>query len=221
MPRPDDGARRLLDGVARLGVVLRTESWRFCSPRRLTPTQAQVLRVLHSRGRQGLRLSEVARELGVSAPTASEAVAALCRKRLVRKQRSGDDGRALTLLLDARGQRLAQELDVWPDALVKIAGSMPDRGPMLRGIVWLIHELEVQGLLPVARLCVSCENFQPNVHPGTTRSHHCTFIDAPVGDGDVRVDCPAHRMADGVRRAGAWNQFFMARPEGRRRRRKT
>jgi hypothetical protein len=37
--------------------------------------------------------------------------------------------------------------------------------------------------------------FQPYRHPDPDRPHHCAFVDAPFGDGELRLDCPDHDAA--------------------------
>lgn len=67
-----------LTGIAKLGLVLRHHAWRRREGDGLTPTQAQALALVAARGPR--RVGELARMLGVTQPTASDAVATLVRK---------------------------------------------------------------------------------------------------------------------------------------------
>ena len=53
----------------------------------------------------------------------------------------------------------------------------------------LIRALQLQGEIPIARMCVSCEHFQPNIHAESDLPHHCNFYNVAFGDQAFRLDC--------------------------------
>ena len=184
---PEGPHRSVVAALVKLGLALRHQAWR--SGERLTPTQAQALAVL--RARPGLRLAALARELGVSAPTASDAVAALGRKGLVERRRDDADARAAALVLSDEGARVADRVAEWPDLLLRAVDALPgdEQAAMLRGLSRMIRALQEDGLIPVARMCVTCRFFRPHAHDDPERPHHCAFVDAPFGDRQLRLDC--------------------------------
>ncbi len=181
-------------GLARLAALARQDEWRAGEAEGLTPTQGDVLRVLTQRP-EGMRLSAVAAHLHISQPTASDAVATLERKGLVQKRADPDDGRALLLRVTRTGRALANR---WPLSFSALADAMApaDQAALLAVVTRAIHTLQRQGAIPPQRMCLSCKYFAPNIHRDKARPHHCRFIDAPIGDGDLRVDCPEHEAAD-------------------------
>jgi hypothetical protein len=40
------------------------------------------------------------------------------------------------------------------------------------------------------------KQFRPYAHPDPRAPHHCAFVDAPFGDGQLRVDCPDQTPAE-------------------------
>ncbi len=190
----DPIARRVTTALAKIGLALKNQAWQEGGARGLTPTQGQILSLLNARsGTAGpSRLSTVAARLGVSAGTASEAVAALVRKGLVQKTAAMDDARAVALDLTREGRREASRVAGWPDFLLRAVEelSADEQAVFLRGLVKMIRALQDKGQIPVARMCVSCRFFRPNVHDSALRPHHCAFVDAPFGDAHVRLDCP-------------------------------
>lgn len=184
--------RQLIAGLSKIGLVMKHGAWEAAGRTGLPPTQAQALALLHARrGAPALGVSEVAAEMAVGLPTASEAISALQHRGLVRKRRSSSDGRAVALTLTAAGRREAARASDWPDALVAAVGALGDaeRGPFMRGLVRMIAELEARGAIPAARMCVSCLFFEPMADPGAERPHHCRLLGAPVGDADLRLEC--------------------------------
>src|SRR5690606_7726382 len=106
----------IVTGLARIGMVLRQDGWRRADAAGLPPTQAQILVHLSARG--PARAGELAQQIAVSQPTASDAVAALVRKGHLERSPHAKDGRASRLSATEKGRRTAGTLAVWPDALL-------------------------------------------------------------------------------------------------------
>ena len=188
----DQLTHRVMVGLMKIGIALKSQAWHDIGPRGLTPTQGQILTLLQNR--EGLRLSDLASELAVTPATASDAVAALIQKGLVRKSRDPEDGRAVRIHLTARGRQEARRISGWPDFLAEAVEAMTpeeQRGFWL-GLVKMIRTLQERGQIPVVRMCITCRHFRPNVHPDPERPHHCSLVDNPLGDHQIRLDCPHH-----------------------------
>lgn len=199
---------RIATGLAKIGMVLRSRAWQEGFAQDLTPTQGQVL--AHLELRPGSTLSEVAAALGVRASTASEAVAVLERKGFISKERQAEDGRRLALLLTPAGQEQARRVATWPDFLASVVESMTaeEQATLVRLLQRLIRELQLRGEIPLARLCSTCVHFRPFVHPDREQPHHCTYVDLPFGDRDLRLDCPEHQAAPPPQAEASWQRFI-------------
>lgn len=184
---------QLSHGLARLAALARQDDWRAGEVEGLTPTQGDILRALVQRP-EGLRITALAAHLNVTQPTASDAATALERKGLVEKLADPDDGRALVLRVTRSGRSLARRWPLSFGALVD-ALSAEDQDRLLGVVTRGIFELQRSGAISPQRMCLSCRYFAPNAHRGNARPHHCRFIDAPLGEGDLRVDCTDHEEA--------------------------
>jgi DNA-binding MarR family transcriptional regulator len=208
-PLPPDQplGQRVTTGLAKVGIALRQQAWAEAGGRGLTPTQGQVLALLRANP-AGLRPGALARQLGVTQPTASDSVAALQRKGLVAKTPMAGDGRAVVVRLTPAGVREAAAA-AWPDFLLEAVDelSAAEQAAFLRALVTMIRTLQERGRIPVARMCVSCRFFQPFRHVDPARPHHCAFVDAPFGDGELRLDCPDHAAAPPEQAAHTWHAF--------------
>lgn len=191
-----DPARTAAVGLAKLGLVLRHHAWEERRRTGLTPTQAQVIALVAARGPRPI--GEIAAELAIAQPTASDAIGALAAKGLVRKV-AGADRRLQLVALTEEGRRVSASAVEWPDALLEAVDTLDpsDQAAFLRALSAMIRELQERGRIPVQRMCVSCRFFRPHVHDDPARPHHCAFVDAPFGDRELRLDCadfvPAHR----------------------------
>lgn len=197
--------RRISTGLAKIGMALRSKAWRGAGPARLTPTQGQALLLLRGAA-QPLRLDDVADGLGVTAPTASDAVAALVAKGLVGRARAADDHRAVALKPTPEGIALADQVADWPDFLSRALNTLDasEQTAFLRSLMKIIRGLQEAGDIPVQRMCVTCRYFRPNVHADRDRPHHCAFVDAPFGDPQLRLDCTEQEPASAAEGRANW-----------------
>lgn len=185
--------RRLADGLARLAAVARQLDWQAAAGAGLSPTQADILRFVANRP-QGARLTAAAAHAGIRKATASEAVAALERKALLRKYADAADGRAVALKATPKGHRVAQ---AWPSSFAPIVAGLaqPEQEVLLELVVKMIRQLQQRELIAPQRSCVTCRYFRENVAPGTGTPHFCAFVGAPMAVRHLRVDCAEHACA--------------------------
>ena len=208
LPPDEPLAKRVTTGLAKVGLALKQQAWAEAGGRGLTPTQGQVLALLRANP-DGLRLGQLAGQLGVTAATTSDSVGALARKGLVTKAALAGDGRAVVVRLTPAGAREAAAAAAWPDFLLEAVGELSgdEQAAFLRGLVTMIRTLQRKGRIPVARMCVSCQFFRPFEHDDPATPHHCAFVDAPFGDGELRLDCPDHRTAPADQAERTWHAF--------------
>ena len=209
-----DAGPLLAIGLAKIGLVLRHEAWQRRTRDGLTPTQSQILALLHARRGTGMRLADIADGLGVSAATASDSVRVLAEKGLVLKKRSQADARSLAVRLTGRGAEEAARASQWPDFLLEAIDALgeEERAVFLRGLTKMIRVLQEQGRIPPARMCATCRYFRPNAHRDPRRPHHCAFVDAPFGEGELRLDCADQEPLPPAEAGELWEAFLAGRP---------
>ena len=184
---------RLADGLTRLAAAARQLDWRTAEAAGLSPTQADILRFVVSRP-EGARLTAAAAHACVRKATASDAVAALERKALLRKHADASDGRAVALKATAKGSRVARG---WPSSFAPVVAglSVTEQQALLGLVIRMIRHLQQRELIAPQRTCVTCRHFRENVAPGTRTPHYCAFVGAPMAGRHLRVDCAEHESA--------------------------
>ena len=70
----------------------------------------------------------------------------------------------------------------------------------------MIRTLQLNGEIPVSRMCLTCVHFRPNVHTGA-EPHHCAFVDAAFGARHLRLECGDHQPAAPQQEKDAWAAF--------------
>ncbi|MEZ5832494.1 MAG: MarR family winged helix-turn-helix transcriptional regulator [Dongiaceae bacterium] len=209
----DEVSNKLLSGLNRIGLAMRSAAWGDATESGLTPTQSQILAFIAARSAQNPRSGDAADALGITPQTASVAIAALVAKGLVNKVPDASDRRASALKLTRQGEVAARVAAQWPDFLTSAMQDLDqaERKLFLRILIKLIRRLQADGQIMPQRLCVTCAHFHPNAHPhDPAGAHHCNFIDAPLSDFDLRLDCSDHRAASAEVANSNWTAFLRA-----------
>lgn len=212
-PLPMQGEKSVVDhitaGLAKIAAALRSQAWEGGTARKLTPTQGQILVLLAERGAQPVRLNDVAAALCLTAATASDAVITLVEKKLVKKERSAEDQRALAITLTAAGRREAQQTTGWAEVVRSGVKSLTldEQAVFLRGLTKVMHSLQEQGVISVTRMCAGCTYFRPYVHADAARPHHCGFVNKPLGEGQLRLDCSDFVPGAEIEQPRRWQEF--------------
>lgn len=214
-PLPD----RLVTGLSKIGLAMKSRAWRRKGRQGIGPLQIQVLTFLRSRPNQSATVSTIARELSVKLPTASEVIRTLEQKRLVRRRRREIDNRVVTVHLTSLGAKAGHVENRWPEILASATENLStqEQVSLLISLVKLIRALQLQGEIPVARMCVSCEHFRSHVYAESDHPHHCDFYNAAFGDQAFRLDCPEYVEAPAEsqgNKADSRNAASMAQPQG-------
>lgn len=204
---------RLRDGFERISLVLRADLWTTASRAGLNPAQAQVLRLLANRP-AGLRPKEIAAHLGVSGPSIADTLAALGRKGMISREADPADARGAQVRATAEGARIGGSfLATGADLAAALEKLPPEaREQLLLAQIQVIRNLQLAGVIPLQRMCVSCVHFRPDAHPGAGHPHHCAFVDAAIGNRDLRLDCGDHEAADPATQAATWAAFAKGMP---------
>ncbi len=192
-----DPDSKVVAAAERVGQAMEGLLRRAAQEEGLTPLQARVLLFLAGQGETNRRPGEIARSLGVTAPTVTDALNALASKGLLGRSASPEDGRVRTLDTTPAGRKTAGRLAGWADPAREAMGRVPEevRGEPIRFLTAWIEEMLRAGIVTVARMCVTCRHFDRDAHPGRRARHHCRLLDVPLTEGDLRVDCPEHEAA--------------------------
>lgn len=211
-PNPDSLVIRLAEGLERLARVARTDLWAQAGAEGVNPVQAQVVALLTRRG--AMRARDVAAELGVSAASLADTLAALDRKGMIIRRADPADARAALISVTEAGVALNQRLSASDSALTRALAALPRarQQALLAAEIALITQLQQAGAIPLQRLCLTCRYFTANAHPGSAQPHHCAFIGATIGETDLRLDCLDHESAPHALQAANWSAFETGMP---------
>ncbi len=200
-------SERIVTGIARIAGVMRAAVWQFATAEGLNPTQTEILQRLLVRD-EAVRLSWLAQQLGVSSASASDSVASLVTKGLVKKNAVPDDGRAVAIKLTPTGRALATKFSQAMAFAVDAVDELPaaTQAALFTSLLAMIGQLQQTERFPQIRACATCKHFAANVHPDTDAPHHCRFVDVPLPQHLLRLDCPEHEPASPTAIRRHWKQ---------------
>jgi len=192
-------SERIVSAISRIAAVLRAGAWQFATSEGLNPTQVEILEMLLARS-EGVRLSWIAEQLGVTNASASDSIASLHAKKLVKKGRAADDGRAVAVKLTAPGRTLAEKISGAREFAFEAVNQLPKQTQeaLFTSLLALIGGLQKEERFPEIRACVTCRHFAPNAHANEAAPHHCRLVNAPLPKTLLRLDCPEHVQAEPI-----------------------
>jgi DNA-binding MarR family transcriptional regulator len=188
---------RVVSAIARVASAMRTAAWQFGTAEGLNPAQLEILELLSARS-DGVRVSWIAEQLGVTSASASDSVSAVKEKGLLTKGRSAHDARVTEIMLTPAGRRMVARLrDAMAfasDAVEALPGVSQEA--LYESLLALIGRLQNAHRFPDIRACASCQHFSVNVRPGEESAHRCRLLDAPLSTSLLRLDCAEHERAE-------------------------
>lgn len=187
-----DALSKLVASLERLTQAFRVLLWEAAKAHGLSPVQVQILIHLRYHGEAERRVNRLAERFDLTPATVSDAVTTLKSKGLLDKDPCPADRRATRLVLTSKGKTLVSELEGWAEPLRThlTAFSRGEQTELLTLLMRLIASLQREGVISVARMCLSCRFYSAEYPSGAP--HYCQLLDIPLSDAELRIDCPEH-----------------------------
>lgn len=187
--RPADPAAKLVAALGQLARARRIHFQDVATRHGLSPLQLELLATIAAGEPPEPSVGLLARELGIAQPTATDAIIALERKRLVRRDRRTDGRRRTLVHLTPAGRELTSLDDPFLAAARTLEPELRDTS--LEGALTMIARLVDDGTITVARTCLTCRFHRREVDGGS----RCDLLGMPLERSDLRVNCPEHQPA--------------------------
>lgn len=192
----DDRPPALPDKVAaaleRLARVARAERQAFATNAGVTLLQLDLLRAIADGAPPTPSTGRLADEVSVSQPTATDSLRALADKGLVVRRADPDDQRRTQIEITPAGRLLVDAGTRSSGAISAVVASLTptQQAAMLEVLLAMIAGLVDQGIVSVARTCLTCAH-----HRSDGSTHRCDLLGAALARGELRVNCRDHRAA--------------------------
>ena len=195
-----------------LAALTQLSYWDQWDAQGLTNTQRKVLE--HIAGQRGeVAVASLGKELGLTPATTDDSIQALETRKLVTRRVSHVNGQALAVKLSTEGRRCMTALAQLPDPIRAALSCLNEneQETLYRSSMKMIRTLQDAGMIPVSRMCVRCQYFDPYRYPDSATPHHCHLVSAPFGDRHLRLDCTEQALASPDAQDALWVRFTIDR----------
>ncbi len=157
----------------------------------VTPLQIQLLELIADGAPPTSHVGELAREVGVTQPSASEAIASLEDKGHVSRAVDPADRRRSVITLTDQGRQLATHLSEERETIREALGGRDasDNTAALSALVKLMATFHDAGIIGVVRACTTCA-YLTDQADGT---RFCDALKISISPSDLRVNCRSHQ----------------------------
>ncbi len=193
-PKDQDNIdRKIAVGLERIAQVLKSLIWLESTTSGLSPIQIQFLTLLlHTSER--ISIGFLASHFALTSATVSDAVTALERKGLIKRERKKEDKRTVFVSLSRKGKEVARKLSGWANVLTDKISDLADvqKTTMMLGLIHIIDRFQDDGLIHQPGTCPTCKFYAQDLHE-ENRLRRCTKFTIALSDADLRIDCPEHQ----------------------------
>jgi DNA-binding MarR family transcriptional regulator len=185
---------KLVAAMERVGQALRVRQGVVARNEGLTPLQLRLVLFLSKRPAAGRTVGLAANDLDLTRATVSDAVNTLANKGLLSKQASPSDRRVVHLHLTQMGKELASRQESWHEVFESAASQFPraTREAVFLFLARLIESLHSDGVLSVARMCLTCQHLEERGGSNGKAPYYCGLLGEEKGPAGLKIDCATH-----------------------------
>lgn len=180
---------KIVVALERVSEAFRVLLWNESKEHSLSPIQIQILIFLYFHHEGKCKVGYLAEEFNMTKATISDSVKILLSKNLVTKEIDSTDTRSFVIHLSEEGRKIAKKSSLFATVIEKPLQNLSDqeKKDMLNSMMNLITHLNKIGVISLQRMCFSC-----NYYKKQGNKHYCSFLNSPLLDHELRVDCPEH-----------------------------
>jgi DNA-binding MarR family transcriptional regulator len=184
---------KIIAALERLSEAFRVLLWDQAKPLGISPIQIQILIFLRFHSGEKRKVGYLAQEFNMSKATISEAVKTLEQKSLLERQTDPLDTRSHSLYLMPSGREMADQTAYFAHPMLQALASIApkEQAHLLQNLLSVISQLQKTGIISMQRMCFSCRFYRKN-----EAGHFCQFMDKPLKNNELRVDCAEFEAQD-------------------------
>ena len=183
---------KIVVALERISEAFRVLLWQQGKEQGLTPLQLQLVLFIDFHPAEQCKVNYLAGEFNVTKATISESVRLLAKKELISKEADPDDSRSYSIHLSPKGKSVAKKTRSFAKSIEQPLHEFPatQKEVLYESLVHLITQLNKSNIISVQRMCHSCRFYEKG-----DQNDYCRFLDQPLFEKDIRMDCPEHQPA--------------------------
>lgn len=180
---------RIVVALERISEAFRVLLWNESKEHSLSPIQIQILIFIYYHSVEKCKVGYLADEFNMTKATISDSVRVLMAKNLVTKETDLHDSRSYSLSLTVEGKTIAEKSSFFASSIQRPLENLSheQKSVILDGLLKLIHDLNMAGIITIQRMCFTCSHYTSD-----NGTHYCTLLRSQLAASDIRVDCPEH-----------------------------
>lgn len=184
---------KIIASLERLSEGFRVLLWEKAKVLGISPIQIQILIFIQFHSDEKCKVSYLAQEFSLTKPTVSEAVKSLEQKGYIERQTEMADTRSHTIHLTEAGKSVVAHTADFANPMLPGIAKIPsaEKGVLLEQLLGVVGQLQRAGVISMQRMCFSCRFYQKNGD-----SHFCRFLNAPLENCELRLDCAEFEAAE-------------------------
>ncbi len=184
--------KKIVDLLDKVFQIIRYIQWESNVKTGVSPLMAQIMNFLKENPEDERIPAKVAEDLGVKRSTVTDSLKVLIKKQYVKELVNEKDKRYKILYLTEKGEKFLKDASLnYKNILKKSVESMKekDKKILFSLLVKFVSDLNRRGILPIAKICLNCENFEEYKFKGTKKPHYCKILNKRMNDFDLNVNC--------------------------------
>lgn len=181
---------KIVDLLDKTSQITRYIQWEINKKTGVSPLMAQIIEYLGNTSGNLKTPAKIADEIGVTRPTVTDALKSLIKKGYIREKVNSEDKRFKILYLTKKGESFLKN-SIYKVILKSSLKSLSrdKKENLFFSLINFVADLNKRGILPIARICLNCENFEKNKFKETKKPHYCKLLKQKMNDFDLNVNC--------------------------------
>ena len=182
---------KITQALERISMTFRVLIWEESKKYGLSPIQIQILIFCLHNKQETLKVSNLAKEFGLTKATVSDSVKILLKKSLVIKKPDSNDSRSYMLELTRKGKDIAKNTYHFDNAISNAINQIDNshKGGFFENLLNIIHDLNKNDIITTQRMCLTCDHYTKK------DSHHfCNLLNKKLHHNDLQINCAEHKI---------------------------
>lgn len=187
-------SEKIAYGLGRISDVYKSLLWQQAKLHGISPIQIQILIYVEHNSPENCNVSNLAKVFQVTKPTISDAIRVLINKDYLLKDHSPTDSRRYNVVLTTKGNDLVKELSAYDQPIKSLFADYPEEKQLeiYQMLVQAVTQMNDAGIIQVQQNCFSCKFYSRD----KSASHYCNLMQKPLEQGDIRLNCADHEVAE-------------------------
>lgn len=184
---------KIADLIEKISEIINYIHWEIWKKTGVSPLMAKIMEYIYQNPLNFRNPAKIAEEMGIKRPTVTDALKSLKENNYIEEKTLEGDKRYKILILTKKGENFIKNENFnFKKILSKSISNLKkeEKEKLFSSLLNFVSNLNKKGFLPIARICLNCENFIRDKFKGKKKPHFCLLLKKRMRDFDLKVNCP-------------------------------